>query len=79
MYLNFHYAYFFLLFHKRRIEIDLKSPTSAILNPQVNNRSSELHHKQGRQDSISSDISNLTIDSEGIIFCLKKRIEFYLI
>jgi hypothetical protein len=49
----------------RRIEIDLKSPTSAILNPQVNIRSSELHHKQGRQDSISSDLSNLTTDSEG--------------
>ncbi len=58
----------FLFFFKRRIEIDLKSPISAILNSQVNIRSSELHHKQGRQDSISSDLSNLTIDSEGIIF-----------
>jgi hypothetical protein len=52
---------------KRRIEIDLKSPTSATLNPIVNIRSSELHHKQGRQDSISSDLSNLTIDNDGRI------------
>ncbi|CAF1297713.1 unnamed protein product, partial [Adineta ricciae] len=48
----------------RRIEYDLKSPASAIHNPIVNKRSPELHHKQGRADSISSDVSNLTIDSD---------------
>ncbi|CAF3744061.1 unnamed protein product [Rotaria sp. Silwood1] len=49
----------------RRIEYDLKSAASAILKPLVNKRSPELHHKQGRKDSISSDLSNLTIDSDG--------------
>ncbi|CAF3535619.1 unnamed protein product [Rotaria sordida] len=49
----------------RRIEYDLKSPASAILKPIVNTHSPELHHKQGRKDSISSDLSNLTIDSDG--------------
>ena len=57
---------FFFSF-QRRIEYDLKSPTSATYNPIVNIRSPELHHKQGRADSISSDLSNLTIDSDGII------------
>jgi hypothetical protein len=57
----------FFLFFQRRIEYDLKSPTSATHNPIVNIRSPELHHKQGRADSISSDLSNLTIDSDGII------------
>jgi len=34
-------------------------------NPLINARSPELRHKQIRQDSISSDLSNLTTDSEG--------------
>ncbi|CAF4183124.1 unnamed protein product [Rotaria socialis] len=46
----------------RRIEYDLKSPASATLKPTVNIHSYELHHKQGQQDSISSDLSHLTID-----------------
>ncbi|CAF3543864.1 unnamed protein product [Adineta steineri] len=50
----------------RRIEYDLKSPTSAILNPITNTRSPELHHNQGQQlDSISTEINNLTIDKDG--------------
>ncbi|CAF0835245.1 unnamed protein product [Adineta steineri] len=49
----------------RRIEYDLKSPANAPQNNIVNTRSPELHHKQIRQDSISSDASNLTVDNDG--------------
>lgn len=46
----------------RRIEIDLKAPLSQGL---TNSRSPELLRKTIRQDSISSDLSSLTIDSDG--------------
>ncbi|CAF1299439.1 unnamed protein product [Rotaria magnacalcarata] len=49
----------------RRIEYDLKSPVNSVPVTLVNSRSPELHHKQLRQDSVSSDLSNLTTDSDG--------------
>ncbi len=56
--------FFFLsLFKYRRIEYDLKSPAHA---NQVNSRSPELHHKQLRQDSVSSDLSVLTNDTDNL-------------
>ncbi len=55
-------------FFYRRIEYDLRSPGNATQGPLVNNtRSPELHHKQIRKDSISSDLSSLTTDSDGMI------------
>ncbi|CAM4771760.1 unnamed protein product [Rotaria magnacalcarata] len=47
----------------RRIEYDLKSPASTTLKPTVNIDAYELHHEQGQQDSISGDLSHLTIDN----------------
>lgn len=49
----------------RRIADDLKSPTHPIQTIITNPRSPELHRKQTRQDSISSDMSVLTTDSDG--------------
>jgi hypothetical protein len=49
----------------RRIEYDLRSPANTTQGNPLHARSPELRHKQLRQDSISSDLSNLTIDSEG--------------
>ncbi len=59
--------FIFSLFIYRRIEYDLKSPANATQGILVNTRSPELHHKQIRQDSISSDLSNLTVDQDGMI------------
>jgi len=61
------YVFFSSLFIYRRIEYDLKSPANATQGILVNTRSPELHHKQIRQDSISSDLSNLTVDQDGMI------------
>jgi hypothetical protein len=55
------------LYVYRRIEYDLKSPATTTQSTLVNTRSPELHHKQIRQDSVSSELSNLTIDSDGRI------------
>ncbi|CAF1539373.1 unnamed protein product [Adineta ricciae] len=50
----------------RRIEYDTKSPANSTqTNHTGHPKSPELHHKQLRQDSISSDVSNLTIDADG--------------
>ena len=49
----------------RRIEYDLRSPANTTQGNPLNARSPVLRHKQIRQDSISSDLSNLTVDSEG--------------
>ncbi|CAF2893292.1 unnamed protein product [Rotaria sp. Silwood2] len=49
----------------RRIEYDLKSPVITTQGTSVNTRSPELHHKPLRQDSVSSNLSNVTIDSDG--------------
>ncbi|CAF3719685.1 unnamed protein product [Rotaria sp. Silwood1] len=48
----------------RRIAYDLKSPVNTTQGTLVNTRSPELHHKPLRQDSVSSDLSSLTIDSD---------------
>jgi hypothetical protein len=69
---------FFSLFIYRRIEYDLKSPANATQGILVNTRSPELHHKQIRQDSISSDLSNLTVDQDGMIL-MKSTLFFLLI
>ena len=49
----------------RRIEDDLKSPVNPVHSSVSQTRSPELIHKPLRQDSISSDLSNLTVDSDG--------------
>ena len=64
-FLLFDYTQF--LFVYRRIQYDLKSPVNAAQSTIGHTRSPELHHKQLRQDSISSDLSNLTVDSDGMI------------
>jgi hypothetical protein len=56
-----------VFFFNRRIEYDLRSPANATQSPLINTRSPELRHKQIREDSISSDLSILTTDSDGII------------
>ncbi len=43
----------------------MRSPGNATQNVITNPRSPELHHKQLRCDSISSDLSILTTDSDG--------------
>ncbi|UJR14631.1 hypothetical protein I4U23_001625 [Adineta vaga] len=50
----------------RRIEYDVKSPVNSTpTNNLVHTKSPELRQKQFRQDSISSDASNLTVDNDG--------------
>jgi hypothetical protein len=61
--ISFH-MYFFL---NRRIEYDLRSPGNTTQSPLISTRSPELRHRQIRKDSISSDLSILTTDSDGII------------
>ncbi len=56
-----------MFFFNRRIEYDLRSPANATQSPLINTRSPELRHRQIRKDSISSDLSILTTDSDGII------------
>ncbi|CAF3794275.1 unnamed protein product [Rotaria sordida] len=48
----------------RRIEYDTKSPVNTTQNPLANLRSPESYHEQLRQDSVSSDLSNVTTDSD---------------
>lgn len=60
----------------RLIEDDLKSPVNAAVSTVNQTRSPELTHKPIRRDSISSDLSNLTVDSEGSSLC-SNRIFFF--
>jgi hypothetical protein len=51
----------------RRLEVDLKSPANATSSSIANARSPESNRKNFREDSVSSDLSTLTTDSDGMI------------
>ena len=58
-------SYLYRWCFSRRIADDLRSPTNGIQINSTNPRSPELQRKATRQDSISSDMSVLTTDSDG--------------
>jgi hypothetical protein len=60
----------------RRIAYDLKSPVKATQGNLAHGRSPDSHHTPIRQDSISSDLSNFTVDSDGMILLKLKDLVF---